>query len=349
MHPRFAILVALALAASVACAQPVGDRLPALGAERAPVTVSGISSGGFMAIQFHVAHSSVVKGAGVLAGGPYFCAGNSVFTAYYNCMDPSDRAPLPDSAALADVARALAASNAIDPVAHLASARVWLFSGTSDRTVSRSVVEGAAAFYRTLGVPSQHIALVADKPAGHAMVTEASGRACPVTESPFINDCDYDAAGVLLAHLLGPLAAPGNRETGRIVRFDQREFANGDAYGIGMADSGYAYVPKACESGACRIHVAFHGCRQNVQAIQEQFVREAGYNRWADANAIVVLYPQTIARSGWGLSGWRWSFVFNPRACWDWWGYTTPAYHTKAGPQIAAVKAMVDRLAAPRR
>jgi hypothetical protein len=40
--------------------------------------------------------------------------------------------------------------------------------------------------------------------------------------------------------------------------------------------------------------------------------------------------------------------VFNPRGCWDWWGYTGPQYANKAGPQIRAVKAMVDRLAAPR-
>ena len=50
-----------------ACAN---DPLPAYGAEAAEVTVSGVSSGGFMAVQFHVAYSGSVKGAGVIAGGP---------------------------------------------------------------------------------------------------------------------------------------------------------------------------------------------------------------------------------------------------------------------------------------
>ncbi len=36
------------------------------------VTVSGISSGGYMAVQFHVAFSSVVDGSGVVAGGPFY-------------------------------------------------------------------------------------------------------------------------------------------------------------------------------------------------------------------------------------------------------------------------------------
>ncbi len=33
------------------------------------ITVSGISSGGAMAMQYHIAFSSYVKGAGILAGG----------------------------------------------------------------------------------------------------------------------------------------------------------------------------------------------------------------------------------------------------------------------------------------
>ncbi len=42
------------------------------------ITVSGLSSGGAMAMQFHIAFSSYVKGSGVLAGSNktvfvYFC------------------------------------------------------------------------------------------------------------------------------------------------------------------------------------------------------------------------------------------------------------------------------------
>src|SRR4051812_37688829 len=42
--------------------------------DRSEVTVSGISSGAFFAHQFHVAYSGLVKGAGLVAGGPYACA-----------------------------------------------------------------------------------------------------------------------------------------------------------------------------------------------------------------------------------------------------------------------------------
>jgi poly(3-hydroxybutyrate) depolymerase len=340
--------ILFALALLLAAGAPAQDRLPALGAAPRELTVSGISSGGYMAVQFHVAHSRSVRGAGVLAAGPYYCAQNSVTTAYYNCMTPGAWTPLPSVESLKAQAEAFARAGSIDPPAVLAGARVWLFSGTNDRTVDASVVEAAGRFYASFGPAPGAIALVRDRPAGHGMVTEQKGVDCPLTEPPFILDCDFDAAGELLRHLLGPLEPPADRESGRIVRFDQREHAGGDAYSISMADSGFAYVPRACDAGGCRVHVVFHGCRQSVEAIGERFVREAGYNRWADTNRLIVLYPQTISRNGWGVSGWRWSFVFNPRGCWDWWGYSGAQYATKLGPQMRAVTAMVDRLAAAR-
>jgi poly(3-hydroxybutyrate) depolymerase len=338
--PRQLITTVLVLACVRALA---AEPLPALGADATGVTVSGLSSGAYMAVQFHVAHSSVVKGAGAIAGGPYYCAHGSVWSAYYNCMQPSAWAPLPPVASLKSQAESLARAGKIDPVANLAGAKMWLFSGLNDRVVLPEVVRSLEAFYRSFGSPARTIS---DKPAGHAMVTENAGNACDATTSPYINDCDFDAAGELLKHLLGTLNSPSKQWDARVFKFDQNAFASGDAYAISMADEGYAYVPKACEAGGCRVHVAFHGCRQGAEEVGERFVREAGYNRWADANRLIVLYPQIAARYGWSFGGW--SFVVNPRGCWDWWGYTGPEYHTKAGAQISAVKRMLDRLATPR-
>jgi len=33
-----------------------------------------------------------------------------------------------------------------------------------------------------------------------------------------------------------------------------------------------------------------------------------------------------------------------PNSCWDWIGYTGPDYATRQGPQMMAVKKMVERL-----
>jgi hypothetical protein len=45
-----------------------------------------------------------------------------------------------------------------------------------------------------------------------------------------------------------------------------------------------------------------------------------------------VLYPQAEASPG------------NPNHCWDFWGYTGREYYSRDGKQMAAVKAMIDRL-----
>jgi poly(3-hydroxybutyrate) depolymerase len=270
-----------------------------------------------MAVQVHVAHSSIVSGAGVIAGGPYYCAQGSLATASYNCMNPGGWTPLPSVEFLRAETEALAAAGRIDPTANLAAARAWLFTGTHDRTVYPAVVTALRAYYASYRT---NVKLVADKPAGHAME-------------------DEDALGELLKYL-GFANPPAARAAGNIAAFDQNPFAGGDAYAISMNDTGYVYVPKACAAGGCRVHVAFHGCRQNG----EDFPRDAGYNRWADANSLIVLYPQTVARSGWCFR--CWNLVYNPRACWDWWGYTGAQYHTQRGAQVRAVKAMLDRLSA---
>jgi hypothetical protein len=302
-----------------------------------------------MAVQFHVAHSATVKGAAAVAGGPYYCAQGSLWAAYSNCTTPGAWTPLPPLAVLKTRTDLFAKAGNIDSPSNLAPAKVWLFSGTQDRTVVPAVVQALRDFY---GVYKATPVFVGDKPAGHAIVTEDAGNPdCGATQPPYINDCDYDAAGELLKHLLGPLEGPldarAAKESGRLQLFDQNPFVDGKAAAISMADSGYVYLPKACEAERCRVHVVFHGCRQNAAEVGERFAREAGYNRWADSNRIVVLYPQTLARSGWSFSGWN--FVWNPRGCWDWWGYTGAQYATKNGPQIRAVKAMLDRLSAPRR
>src|SRR6185437_4834328 len=52
--------------------------LPALGAKIDETSVSGISSGAYMAGQFQMAHAKRVTGAAIIAGGPYGCS-ESIF------------------------------------------------------------------------------------------------------------------------------------------------------------------------------------------------------------------------------------------------------------------------------
>ncbi|KVX09798.1 depolymerase [Burkholderia ubonensis] len=311
------------------------DPLPALGADPAHTSVSGLSSGAFMAVQYQVAYSDSVVGSGIVAGGPYYCAtGKLANTSKCMGMLPGS---LPNPAQLLRAAKGFAARGEIDPLAGLQNDRIYVFSGTKDKVVYQRAVDTTVSFFKDAGVPADNLTYVKTIPAGHALITPDFGNNCPITATPYINHCtvdkqSYDQPGALLSFIYGPLNPPADQPAGKIIAFNQREFA-GTA--TGMAEQAYAYVPQACTQGtACRVHVAFHGCKQSASVVGDDFYRKTSYNRWADTNNIVVLYPQVDASK----------VPNNPQGCWDWFGYTGKDYAVKAGVQMAAVNAMIGRL-----
>lgn len=329
---------------------PESGALPALGADLNAISTSGISSGAYMAGQFQFAHARHVVGAAIIAGGPYGCAESVVAEALpgadtqmlnltkavNGCMlDFLSIWGTHDAATLAEQAKARAQRGEIDPLADVMKDRVYLFSGKSDHTVVPGIVQSASDFYKAIGVPEKNIKFVADYPAGHAFVTEGAGNACEVSSAPYVVHCGYDQAGDLLAHIYGPLNARAQTETGDWLTFEQTPFA-GNARDAGLARDGVVYVPKACRETQCRIHIAFHGCAQNKDQAGDAFIKDSGFARWADTNALIVLFPQV--RTG----------IFNPQACWDWWGYTGADFLTRSAPQITAVWRMVEALAVRR-
>lgn len=326
--------------------------LPALAADERAITVSGLSSGGYMAVQFQVAHSSLVRGAGIIAAGPYGCAQGSIWQALKNCMSPSTSSPLPTTEQTNAKVEALARAGQIDRPEHLRDDKVWLLSGGADLVVERPVMDALAGFYHSR-LPATAIHYLKPATAGHAMpsAVDPAANACSTSSPPFLNRCldpdggaVLDAAGDLLKHLL-PALAPAATAVPPVGTFDQRPFISGKPVDVSLADEGFVYVPAVCNSGGCRIHVAFHGCRQNAEEVGSRFADMAGYNRWAETNRLIVLYPQTVGRNGLAAGSLRW--LYNPKACWDWWGYTGGDYLTRNAPQISAVRQMIRQLAAP--
>nr|WP_088958985.1 hypothetical protein [Variovorax sp. HW608] len=298
--------------------------LPALGANSAEVSVSGLSAGGFMAVQLHVAYSATFKrGAGVVAGGPYYCAEGSIVNATGRCMSHSSSIPV---SSLVSTTNSWASSGTIDPVSNLANSKVYLYSGTSDNTVVQAVMNDLQTYYQSF-VPTANTFYKNNIGSGHAMITDDYGSSCSTTASPYINNCGFDLAGDILQYLYGALNARNNGTlSGTFTEFNQTDFVSGH----GMAATGWIYVPQSCNSSSCRVHVVLHGCKQNYSDIGDKYVRDTGYNRWADTNNIILIYPQTSTAA--------------TNSCFDWWGYDNANYAKKSGPQMAAIKAMVDRV-----
>lgn len=292
-----------------------------------PVTVSGVSAGGYFAQQFHVAHSSWVKGAGIIAAGPFACARNGLVDAFYKCMEVSLGLPEMDDS-LQEM-RIQARLRGVDALSNLADSKVYLLSGTRDATVSPQVVSALFQLYRAVGVEPVFERTLQ---VGHAFPTRNFGNPCKVaSKAPYISNCSRDIAGEMLKVFLGNLRAPIKAKTSQLFHFSQARYGGFPRpERISMAEYGMAYVPSSCRPlgpKECQVHLAFHGCRQTTDLIGDQFVTKTGYNEWAESNDLIVVYPQTI----------RNSFLGNPRGCWDWWGYNGILYYTKVAPQMSVI------------
>lgn len=297
-------------------------------------STSGLSSGGFMAVQFHVAYSSIMKGAAVFAGGPFYCAQGSLTNAETQCQYPQSA---PDVTPFLNAVAQYAAAGTVDPTSNLTAQHVFLFGGDDDQTVSPYTMDALDTFYKALVDPSNVDYVSRNPGTGHTMPTLTYGVACSETEAPYIGQCNYDGAGTALAQIYGTLTPAAATLGGSFLTLAQGNFI-ADPASHSLADTGYAYVPASCAAGEpCRIHVAFHGCLQEATgASGNDYYEHAGYNEWADTNHIIVLYPQTAVGTG---------SETNPNACWDWWGYDSADYANQNGPQMRMVRAMIAYLA----
>ena len=254
------------------------DKLGSYAIDQKAISASGVSSGGFMAQQFHVAHSAEIMGAGIVAAGPYNCANSKPgWPAICAAMDvcshtaasfvPFMGPPNPQHSIRAT--QRAARQHKIDPPSGLRHDKVFLFSGMKDSEVPQSVMTSLEEYYSHF-IQAWNILYVTDVPAENEV--------------------------------------------------------------------GHLFVPADCQrAGGCRLHIAFHGCKQDQEEIGDAYYQHAGYNKWAATNKIIVLYPQTTASA---------FNPMNPKACWDWWGYTGKDFYLKTAKQTMVVQNMINRLAA---
>lgn len=342
-------------------------RLGGFGAELTQSSISGLSSGAFMTVQMHLAHSACFVGAGIVAGGPFRCAesfreaallGEDAFVenALYICMNPLIPQVGPNPAKLAAQARTTAATGVIDSTDHLRDDRIYIFTGKADTVVNPQVVQTTREFYRALGVPEENIRYCSDVDAGHSLITtNPEDNALPANRPPYLNNGGFMQSHDILRHIYGPLNEPSPLLRGQLIRFDQTEFF--DHPRASMSSYGYAYVPpKADPDRPYRVHIALHGCKQGYNYINyvngrpdidnsppygNRYFTTTGYNEIADSNNLIILYPQVE-----GLDN---GTTQNPDGCWDWWGYTctdveNPDYYTRDAIQIRAIYRMLERL-----
>jgi len=327
------------LLASCTAAEPPPPALPALTIDADRVTVSGLSSGAYMAQQLHLAFSDRLLGAALLAGGPYGCARGELNVALAECTAPTDSA-LPALAPLLAQVRERAGDGRLAALEGLRGDRVWVYRGSADTVVAAQVSAAAADLYEHLDV-GVALSRSFDLPYAHVLPTAAPGDDCRLSQPPYVARCGFDAAGEVFRVLYDTptpsTSTPSSSTQGELARFDQRPYAVDPSSPPGL-DYGYVFVPSSCRSGdTCGLHIALHGCEQSAEVIGDLFAARGGYNTWAEAAKVVVLYPQ--ARSSY--------LPLNPKGCWDWWGYTGADYDTRDGAQLRWIANMAAALGAP--
>jgi len=298
----------------------------------------GISAGGAMAIQYHVAHSALVSKMASVAGPPYWCAEGLLEQAVTACESEPE---LISVDILIAAALANQAAGTIDNTDFLHDSMAYIYTGTKDTVVHNGVIEKSLAFYQHfLGNSSNQIDYVDTIPSEHSWVTKDYGNPCAFLGSPYINNCDYDQSGIVLGFFYGNLSAPVDKiNPANIISFNQALYipSGSTTTSLSLDEKGFLYVPTACNDlkTVCRLVVVFHGCLQTYTNIGDVFYMNIGMNEWAETNNVVVLYPQAKPSN---------LFPENPDGCFDWWGYTNSKYATKNGPQIQTIQSMVQTL-----
>ncbi len=335
MMRKSAALVLLPATLLCACAKAPPAALPRITLDQQRIAVAGFSSGAAMAQQVHLAFSDHLVGAALLAGPPYQCAEGTLETALSRCIKAEPDAP--DAARLADRARERVAKSQLAPLDGLHGDRVLVLHGQGDALVAEPVTQASFALYENLARDAEmELEYDASGEFAHVFPTLEAGGDCGVTAPPYLGKCGVDVAGRMMRSLFGAPAAAAETAGGSLVPFVQSPFAPAERDAL-LDESGYLYVPPQCVGDkACGLLIVFHGCEQNAAAVGETFVRDAGFNRWADVYDLVLMYPQT-----------RSSYLpLNPKACWDWWGYSGADYDTRDGVQLQWLANAVEKLGA---
>jgi hypothetical protein len=334
--PVVRVVCILVLATCFALCIAKSPALPQLGCDPALVSISGLSSGGYAAVQMFVGYSSLYMGLGVVAGGPYFCAQDSLTIALSTCMKEPD---LISATELETITRSTALSGFIDGVDHMKSSRVFILHGSEDIVVKQGVGLKLESYFKSFITNKGAVASDFSIESGHGIPTLDYGAPCNTSNSPYILNCNFDGAGAIIGHVYD-----GRHDLNRSDRFDNSSFVPFDQTAFfhlpvtaklaGFDDTGYAYIPQRCSKrdSLCPLHVLLHGCRQGYALMGATFMQYSGYAEWAEGSGIVLLFPQAIVSD------------LNPDGCWDWWGFSGTNYAAQLGLQSRAVFDMVSKM-----
>jgi hypothetical protein len=320
---RAAVIAVLAIAAAglARAAAP----LPRLNVDAAKTTVSGLSSGAFMANQLGYAYSAPSRASACLPVALHVRRPQQLHGVHVQRDD--QRSML--NTMQADINNWSGTSN--DNKSNVANQKIFMFVGTSDYTVGPNPMNGVQTQYANSGVPAANLTYVSGPAPRTSFPTDfdATGdNACNSSASPYISNCGYDGAGAMFAKFYGALNARNNAPpAGNYIQFDQTAFST---------NPGLSPSRLGLRAGQLRRRRGLQGARGAARLPAElrhhrrQVHQEYRLYALGDTNSIIVLFPQTkvdnTSRST-SASG----SLANANGCWDWIGWYGTNFAQKSG------------------
>lgn len=179
---------------------------------------------------------------------------------------------------------------------------MYIQSGTADTHTPVDAVANTFAWYATmLARPATDI----------KYQTAPSGHELPTVDS----DPPFDSPGQCLGHVYDEtLVSAGRVQAANLVAFDQGPYIKGFENG-GWAEKGLLYLPSACRTSDCKLHVMLHDCgtreAPSLPPPAAMSPEEQAFAAYAETNRIVLLMPR-LEKSEHGADA-----VDVNRGCWD--------------------------------
>lgn len=378
-------------------------------------TISGISSGAFMAVQMSTIFSNQFSGVGTVAGGFFYCAQNHlqekikegqltligaknlflysntnlISTNTSQWFEPATANPIYQSVAVCMHNPKMAtrpdlekfeAEKKIRPIDNFKFLKTYIYQGEFDSVVHKEMAQQLVAFYNENKIPNENIKLSRGE-GGHNFPTDKENlNSCLAEKVPYISSCNKDVAKEILEQTTSNLYIKSEPSLDHIFVVDQNlDVKNKMAAekdwkqpSQSLAPYGYLYANEKClkDPASCHLHVALHGCEMsdsynkdfdevyaeqvskyqnlsmrkksklivnvlNLPYIEQKtnmygalkFVVNAGYIDYAEKNNLMILFPQTWITEE--------NYPYNPKGCWDWFGWTGSNYATTQGTEAA--------------
>lgn len=329
-------------------------QLPRIRIDPDQIFSNGHSSGGDMAVQFHVGFSKHVKGVCGYDAQPWRCAATmfegdvmlpqTPESSTPHCIGcPAGKTILYDhckshahyvnstllAAAAADTPSCTGEDGAcIDAVRNLESAKIFLTRGEC-RTYTGSAVANTRDVYAALGAKGMKYFDQCNPDGSHKK---------------------NDTIAMCLEHVFGPSDNTSEWKLAHNYIFEQAPYVTD--YNVGFAKYGFVYMPSKCldNSTVCGIQVSFHGCGTSSPPDPESMA-------YAESNGIVLLHPNVPGEDADGV--WRGNNATEhcnagsaaqgnckeiSRGCWDGYGQLSDKYYMQNAPHMQTVARMIGRL-----